>query len=205
MGAGDQLERIARRVGRGIVVRGDDIDTDRIIPARYMKTVTFEGLEEHVFADARYAADGTPKDHPFNDQRFAGASILIVNRNFGCGSSREHAPQALNRWGIRAVVGESFAEIFFGNCIAMGVPAVTVSHDDAAALMDSVELDPSQEIALDLEAGTLTSRAGTLSVQIPEGARRQLLEGTWDAALTLLQAREAIRATAEALPYVKGF
>jgi 3-isopropylmalate/(R)-2-methylmalate dehydratase small subunit len=205
MGDAVQLERIERRAGRGIVVRGDDIDTDRIIPARYMKTVTFEGLEEHVFADARYAVDGTPKDHPFNEQRFAGASILIVNRNFGCGSSREHAPQALHRWGIQAIVGESFAEIFLGNCVAMGVPAVTASHDDVAALMDSVELDPAQELAVDLEACTVTSRAGVVTIRIAEGARCQLLEGTWDAARTLLQARDAIRATAESLPYVKGF
>ena len=124
--------------GRGIVVRGNDIDTDRIIPARYLANVTFAGLEDGVFRDARFTADGQPKDHPFNERRFAGASVLVVNRNFGCGSSREHAPQALARWGIRALVGESFAEIFFGNCTALGIPAVCASAADVAALMDAV-------------------------------------------------------------------
>ncbi len=199
------LEKIERREGRGVVVRGDDIDTDRIIPARYMKSISFAGLEQHVFADARYSVDGMPKDHPFNDARFEGASILVVNVNFGCGSSREHAPQALMRWGIRAVLGESFAEIFFGNCIAMGLPAVTAARDDVAALMDAIELDPSQQITLDLVAQTVSSRAGTAPVELPDSARHQLLEGTWDATRTLLLERDAIRATAARLPYLSGF
>ncbi len=191
--------------GQAIVVRGDDIDTDRIIPARYMRSITFAGLEDHVFADARCTADGTPKDHPFNDARFEDASILMVNRNFGCGSSREHAPQALMRWGIRALVGESFAEIFFGNCVALGLPAVTAAPNDVAALMDAIELDPSHEVAVDLEAMTTTSRAGTIRILMVEGARRQLLDGTWNAVQTLLSARDQILATAEHLPYVRGF
>ena len=196
---------IERRSGPGIVVRGDDIDTDRIIPARYMRSITFAGLEDHVFADARCTADGTPKDHPFNDVRFEDASILVVNRNFGCGSSREHAPQALMRWGIRAVVGESFAEIFLGNCIAMGLPAVTAARDAVAALMDTIELDPSQQVTVDLVAQTVTSRAGTAPIELPECARRQLLEGSWDPVRTLLVERDAIRATADRLPYLSGF
>jgi 3-isopropylmalate/(R)-2-methylmalate dehydratase small subunit len=199
------IERVERREGRAVVVRGDDIDTDRIIPARYMVTVTFQGLERHVFADARFTTDGTPKSHPMNERRFAGASILVVNRNFGCGSSREHAPQALARWGIRALAGESFAEIFFGNCVAMGIPAVTASREQIAALMDSVELDPAQEVAIDLQAMTLSSRAGTIPVRMPEGARQQLLSGAWDATRTLLQATDQIRRTAQQLPYVAGF
>ena len=145
--------RVTGHRGSGIVVRGNDIDTDRIIPARYLAAVTFAGLEDGVFVDARYTPDGSEKDHPFNERRFARASVLIVNRNFGCGSSREHAPQALQRWGIQLMVGESFAEIFTGNCTALGMPVVTASADDVAALMDAVELDPSQEIAVDLEAG----------------------------------------------------
>ena len=200
-----QLERIEGHRGQGIVVRGDDIDTDQIIPARYMRSITFSGLEEHVFTDARRAADNTPKDHPFNEQRFAGASILVVNRNFGCGSSREHAPQALMRWGIRTLVGESFAEIFTGNCVALGIPAATAAPEDVAALMDAIELDPSHEVAVDLEAMTATSRAGTIRISLPEGARRQLLDGTWNALQTLLSARDQILATAERLPYVRGF
>ena len=200
-----QIERIERCRGRGIVVRGDDIDTDQIIPARYMRSITFSGLEEHVFADARRTADNTPKDHPFNRECFAGASILVVNRNFGCGSSREHAPQALMRWGIRVLVGESFAEIFLGNCVAMGVVAATAACDDVAALMDAIELDPTQEVTLDLVAMTVSSRAGRAAISLPESARRQLLDGSWDATRTLLLEPDAIRETAARLPYLAGF
>ena len=199
------LEPIDEVTGRGVVVRGDEIDTDAIIPARFMKTVTFEDLESHVFADLRRDSDGRPKGHPFDSPRFADASILVVNRNFGCGSSREHAPQALRRWGIRAIVGESFAEIFFGNCIALGVPAVTASRDEVYGLMDAVELDPDQQLALDLPARVLRFRGGTLPIEIPDWARGQLLEGTWDAAHTLLMARDAIWSTADRLPYISGF
>ena len=199
-------ERARIRVdGRACVLRGNDIDTDRIIPARYMTSITFAGLEDHVFRDARFTADGTPKDHPFNDPRTANAAILIVNQNFGCGSSREHAPQALLRWGIRAIVGESFAEIFFGNCTALGIPAVTASEIDVAALMDVVELDPTHEVAVDLVAGTISSRAGTVPLHMPEGSRTQLVQGTWDDVRTLLAARDQILATAERLPYISGF
>jgi len=200
-----KAEKIERRVGKAIVVRGDDVDTDRIIPARYMKSISFAGLEDHVFNDARFTPDGTAKDHPFNERRFQSASILVVNRNFGCGSSREHAPQALMRWGIRAIVGESFAEIFFGNCVALGIPAVTASGDDVAALMDSVELDPAQEVRVDLVARTVSSRAGVAPIHMPEGPRRQLLEGTWDAVRNLLEARDQIAETARRLPYITGF
>ncbi len=132
--------------GKACVVRGDDIDTDRILPARFMKGVTFGGLGEHAFADDRKAAKG---EHPLDDERFRGASILVVNSNFGCGSSREHAPQALARFGVRAFVGESFAEIFAGYCTALGLPCVTLSRHDLERLMESVELDPSQEVTID--------------------------------------------------------
>jgi 3-isopropylmalate/(R)-2-methylmalate dehydratase small subunit len=186
-------------------VRGDDIDTDVIIPARFLRSVTFEGLEEYAFADLRRDAQGNLKGHPFDDRRFRGASILVVNRNFGCGSSREHAPQALRRWGIRAVVGESFAEIFFGNCVALGMPAVTAAPQDVARLMDSVELDPAQQIEIDLHSGSVSFRGGPIRVQIPEGARAALRDGTWDASRMLLSAREAIRETAARLPYLTGF
>ncbi len=199
------LERVESVLGRGIVVRGDNIDTDTIIPARFMKTVTFDGLEEHAFADVRRDPEGRPKGHPFDSPRFAGASILVVNRNFGCGSSREHAPQALGRWGIRAIVGESFAEIFFGNCIALGIPGVTAPRDDVYRLMDAVELDPDQPLELDLATRTLRFRGGTLSIEIPDWALGQLLEGTWDATRTLLVARDAIEETALRLPYLTGF
>ena len=200
-----ELQRIERIVGRGVAVRGNDIDTDQIIPARFMKGITFVGLEDHLFEDLRVGSEGQSKGHPFDDPRHQGASILVVNENFGCGSSREHAPQALRRWGIRAVVGESFAEIFFGNCVALGIPAVTGSHDDVIWLMEALELDPDQELELDLHAKTLGFARGLLRVEIPEGARRQLLEGTWHGTATLLAAGEAIERTAERLPYVRGF
>jgi 3-isopropylmalate/(R)-2-methylmalate dehydratase small subunit len=195
------VQRITERHGRGVVVRGDDIDTDRIIPARYMTSIRFAGLEKHVFQDVRFDADGRPLGHPFDDPRFAGASVLVVNKNFGCGSSREHAPQALLRWGIRAIVGESFAEIFFGNCIALGIPAVTASEADVTRLMAAVEADPSQTVAIDLVGGLVRWEGGEAPARIPEGARRQLAEGTWDATGVLLEAREAILATANRLPY----
>jgi 3-isopropylmalate/(R)-2-methylmalate dehydratase small subunit len=194
--------KVTRVDGRGAVLRGDDIDTDRIIPARFLRCVTFDGLGEHAFEDDRKQAKG---NHPFDDDRYAGARILVVGRNFGCGSSREHAPQALKRWGFGAFVGESFAEIFFGNCVALGLPAVTLPRAELERLMDAVELDPSQELALDLAAGTLTSRVGTQKVAMPEGAKRQLLEGNWDATAVLLEARDAVQRTAAALPYVAGF
>ena len=194
--------KVTRVEGRGCVLRGNDIDTDRIIPARYLRCVTFDGLGEHAFEDDRNQAKG---NHALDDDRFAGARILVVGRNFGCGSSREHAPQALMRWGFGAFVGESFAEIFFGNCVALGLPAVTLASAELERLMDAVELDPAQELVLDLTAGTLTSRVGVQKIAMPDGARRQLLEGNWDATAVLLEARDAVQATAARLPYVGGF
>ena len=191
--------------GRGVVVRGNDIDTDQIIPARYMTSIRFAGLEEFVFRDVRVNAAGEPKGHPFDDRRFRGASILVVNKNFGCGSSREHAPQALQRWGIQALIGESFAEIFFGNCVALGIVAVTAAPEDVAKLMDAVELDPAQEVQIDLEKLVATWRGGSAPVRMPDGARKQLLDGSWDAMGTLLEAREQILAKVASLPYARGF
>ena len=194
--------RVTRVEGRGCVLRGDDIDTDRIIPARFLRCVTFDGIGAHAFEDDRRQAKG---NHPLDDPRFAGAKILIVGRNFGCGSSREHAPQALWRFGFQAFVGESFAEIFFGNCVALGLPCVTLPRPELERLMESVDLDPQQPLVLDLEKGTLTSKLGAQAIAMPEGARRQLLEGSWDATAVLLGAGDAIEATARRLPYVAGF
>jgi len=194
--------KVTRVDGRGCVLRGADIDTDRIIPARYLRCVTFDGLGDHAFEDDRKQAKG---NHALDDDRFAGARILVVGRNFGCGSSREHAPQALMRWGFGAFVGESFAEIFFGNCVALGLPAVTLPRAELERLMDAVELDPAQELVLDLAADTLTSRLGVQKIAMPDGARRQLLEGNWDATAVLLEAQVAVAATAARLPYVGGF
>ena len=188
--------------GRACPLRGDDIDTDRVIPARYLRCVTFEGLGEYAFEDDRLQAKG---DHALDQERFAGAEIMVVGRNFGCGSSREHAPQALMRRGFRAFVGGSFAEIFFGNCTALGLPCVTLAEDDLAALFDSVEADPAQEVVVDLEARTVRSRAGVAAAQVPDGTRMQLVEGSWNATAVLLEAGDAIEARAQALPYIAGF
>jgi 3-isopropylmalate/(R)-2-methylmalate dehydratase small subunit len=195
-------EGLSRVEGRGCVLRGDDIDTDRIIPARYLRCVTFDGIGAHAFADDRAQAKG---DHPLDDRRFAGAEILIVGRNFGCGSSREHAPQSLMRFGFRAFVGASFAEIFAGNCTALGLPCVTLAEGDLAALMDSVSLDPEQRLVIDLAARTLTSRAGTVAAGLRDGVRKALLEGSWNATAVLIDAGEAIERTAARLPYTSGF
>lgn len=196
---------VGLRTGRGIAVRGNDIDTDQIIPARYMKVVTFEGLGEYAFHDQRIGQDGSLKDHPFNDPRFQGASILLVNKNFGCGSSREHAPQALARWGIEAVVGESFAEIFAGNCVAMGVPTVTLSESDVAELMDRVESRPETELSLDIRAGVLHADDRDYAVEMPPAYRSALIAGTWDSTSVLLAGLDEIRETAARLPYLAGF
>ena len=197
--AATPIESVA---GRACVLRGDDIDTDRIIPARFMKVVTFEEVGAHAFEDDRAAAKG---DHALDDETYAGASILIVGRNFGCGSSREHAPQALMRFGFNAFIGGSFAEIFAGNCTAMGLPCAALDEADLDNLMGSVELDPEQEVELDIEANTVTSRAGTVSANIPDGTRTQLLEGTWDAMGMLLDGADEVTGTAERLPYLNGF
>ena len=195
-------ERSTRVTGRGCVLRGDDIDTDRIIPARFLRCVTFDGIGEHAFEDDRMQAKG---DHPLDDARFQGANILIVGRNFGCGSSREHAPQSLLGFGYQAFVGASFAEIFAGNCTALGLPCVTLAERDLEALMDSVSLDPSQPVVIDLVARTLTSRAGTVPAGLRDGVRKALLEGSWNATAVLIDAGDAIERTAARLPYASGF
>ncbi len=195
-------DRVERVTGRACVLRGDDIDTDRIIPARYLRAITFDGLGEHAFEDDREQAKG---NHPLDDERFGGASILVVENNFGCGSSREHAPQSLMRFGFRAFVGGSFAEIFAGNCAALGLPCVILAPVDLEALMETVELDPSQEVTVDLEARSIRSRAGTAPAEIHDGVRRQLLEGSWDGTSVLLEAGRTIEDTASALPYLNDW
>jgi 3-isopropylmalate/(R)-2-methylmalate dehydratase small subunit len=195
------LPKIEEIVGRGCVVRGNDIDTDRIIPARFMKEITFETMGEHLFEDARKAAKGR---HLLDDDCYAGATILVVGENFGCGSSREHAPQSLMRYGFRAFVGESFAEIFFGNCVSLGLPCISLAEADIESLMGSVELDPEQEITLDVAACTVASRSGTMQGTIADGARKQLIEGRYDGTSVLLEAGDLIEQTAARLPYVAG-
>ncbi len=186
--------------GRGIPLPGNDIDTDRIIPARFLKCVTFEGLGQHVFADDRAQSQG---QHPFDQPQYQGAEILVVNANFGCGSSREHAPQAIARWGIRAIIGESFAEIFFGNCLAMGIPCVTVSPQVAQTLQAAIAAQPQLLMTLDLQAKQVRWENQTAPVDLPEGARQMLIQGTWDATGQLLAAKERIQQVAASLPYLR--
>ena len=196
--------KVERAAGTSIVVSGNDIDTDRIMPARFLKAVTFEGLEAQVFKDDREQAAERGIVHPFDDPARKGARILIVGSNFGCGSSREHAPQALVRWGIRAVVGESFAEIFAGNSLMLGLPCVQVSHDDRARL-SAVGEDPRAEFVVDLGARTVTSGSVTAAISMPESSRDALMSGAWDATGLLLADYEQVQATATKLPYISNF
>jgi 3-isopropylmalate/(R)-2-methylmalate dehydratase small subunit len=191
--------RIQTISGRALPLRGHDIDTDRIIPARYLRAISFEGLDEHVFAD-----DRSDPAHPFNAPQYQGAHVLLVNRNFGCGSSREHAPQALQRWGIQAIVGEGYSEIFFGNSVTIGLPCLTVSHDDVERLMTHVERDPAATLTVDV--GGLRVSAGSIRVAatMPPSAHEALTTGMWDGTGLLLADFDQVRALADRLPYVTG-
>ena len=188
--------------GMGIAVRGNDIDTDRIIPARFMKCVTFTGLGAYAFNDERVDGEGRSKGHPFDDERWASHPVLVGNANFGCGSSREHAPQALKDYGIRAIIAESFAEIFAGNCSSLGIPAVTLPHADAAELQSLIEAAPETSIAVDMEAMSVTAGGKTWSASMPESYRRALLDGSWDSTAVLAEDKAGIERVARALPYV---
>ncbi len=190
--------------GRGIPLAENDVDTDRIIPARYLKFITFEGLGAYAFYDERFDEQGKPKSHPFNDPRYSGASILLAGANFGCGSSREHAPQALYRAGIRAIVAPSFAEIFAGNSTAIGMPTVMVSSLHLDTLITLVTQNPSTEIHIDLKNKTLTTSSGwTCPVDMNEGYRKAFLEGSWDSTAVLLANLELIRKKAAELPSIR--
>jgi 3-isopropylmalate/(R)-2-methylmalate dehydratase small subunit len=193
------MSQVKTVTGRGIPLKGDDIDTDRIIPARFLRCITFDGLGEQVFADDRAQTNG---DHPFDQPPYQGAEILVVNRNFGCGSSREHAPQAIARWGIRALVGESFAEIFFGNCVAMGIPCVTASAEVVQALQHHIAANPQDALTLDLDGLTVTYGTNTAPVTLAAGPRQMFLEGNWDACGQLVAQADAVRSTATQLPYI---
>ena len=193
--------------GPGIPVRGNDIDTDRIIPARYLKCLVFDGLGEHAFEDDRSQLAEQGETHALDKPAYADARIMLVNKNFGCGSSREHAPQAIMRWGkgIEAVIGESFAEIFFGNCVALGVPCVVVSEADIQKLMNAVEANPQVEVKVDLNAKTVTAGDVNVPLEIPDGVRQQFLEGKWDTTAELIAAKDAVAATASNLPYFNNW
>jgi len=193
---------ISQVSGTSVVVRGDDIDTDRIIPARFLKCVTFDALGPAAFADDRAELAGA---HPFDRPEHQEASVLLVNRNFGCGSSREHAPQALMRWGIRAVVGESFAEIFYGNCLALGIPCLSADHDTMLAIQAVAEANAAASFVVDVEALTLSSGDQQWPLTLAAGPKQMLLSGQWDATGQLLANDEALKATAQRLPYLRQF
>jgi 3-isopropylmalate/(R)-2-methylmalate dehydratase small subunit len=187
--------------GRGIPVTGNDIDTDRIIPARFLKAVTFEGMGEHAFEDARKQNP----EHPFAQPVYQGASVLVVGQNFGCGSSREHAPQALMRWGIRAIVGGSFGEIFSGNCLMLGIPCLVATQADLEWLQKAIGRAPQEPVAVDVDRQEVRFGDRVVKATVPDGPRNQLVNGTWDSTAVLLEAGAAIEATAGKLPYVAGF
>ena len=191
--------------GKGIPLPGNDIHTDRIIPARFMKCVTFEGLGKYAFYDERFDEQKKPKKHPMNEKKFLKGSILIVNKNFGCGSSREHAPQSLLRSGIKAIIGESFAEIFASNCAVMGIPTVTAPYDAIENLMMFVEEKPDTVIKIDLINNIVQYGDFSLNIEINDASRYSLINGLWDSTAELLQSRSLIEKKANSLPYVKGF
>jgi len=199
-GPADQVTHVS---GTGIPVRGNDIDTDQIIPARFMKVVTFEGLGEFAFFDLRFDDDDNEKDHPFNEPQFQNANVLAVNNNFGCGSSREHAPQALMRWGIDAIVGESFAEIFAGNCLALGIPTLVVEPEEAEALQDFIDENPDAEIDVDVENATVSYGETVVDARVDDAQRKALVEGVWDTTALMKANAETVREKAKSLPYVR--
>ena len=198
------LDPVTQVSGRAVFIPGADIDTDRIIPARFMKCVTFDGLGEFAFYDVRFNSEtGEKTDHPLNDPRFEGASILLAGVNFGCGSSREHAPQSLKKYGFNGVIAESFAEIFFGNSTTLAMPCVIASAADIAALRDAVEKDPSTVVTIDVDALRVRSSGGLdFAVTMPDSARDALVSGRWDPIQELLDSESAIEAKARELHYV---
>jgi len=199
------MVRITTISGRAIPMRGNDIDTDRIVPARFLRAITFDGMETHLFEDDRKMGGPGHNRHSFDVPAYQGASIMLVNNNFGCGSSREHAPQAIRRWGIQAIVGESFAEIFFGNSAMIGMPCVTASVADIKSLQDLVERNPRTEVKIDLMAGTLEAGDFRCAVSLPPNVRDAFATGAWDTTGLLLDRYEEVTTKAASLPYVAGF
>ncbi len=196
------LEKISAVTGRGVYVPGDDIDTDRIIPARFMKCVTFDGLGEYLFHDVRKNEDGSDKQHNLNDPRFSAATILLSGSNFGCGSSREHAPQAIYRAGFRAVIAGGFAEIFFGNSTQLGMPCVSATPEAISEMVKLIEKNPEMELTIDLESKQVRGGENSWPIEIREAARHALLAGKWDPISELIDNADQVEAVAERLAYV---
>lgn len=199
------MNKITSIRGSAVVVRGNDIDTDQIIPARFLKAITFEGIENYAFYDLRYTKDGAQKEHPFNDRKYSGANILIVNSNFGCGSSREHAPQTLKRHGIDAIIGESFAEIFAGNCTALGMPLLTLPRAELHEIQALVEEKPRTVIEIQIDERTVKVADRSYSAAIPKEMRETFLKGTWDNTDLMLSYSKSIEKTYATLPYLQHF
>jgi len=191
--------------GTGIPLRGNDIDTDRIIPARFLKCVTFDGIGEHAFKDDIKGLAQKGETHPFADERFVGATILVANKNFGCGSSREHAPQSLKRWGIKAIVAESYSEIFYGNCVSLAMPCFTADHDTCAKLQDIIENNPTSELGIDVAEATISIGEELIQLGIQSGAQGQFLDGSWNARAGLLENLDGAKEVAASLPYVSNY
>ena len=198
----EHIIKIESISGKGIPIRGNEIDTDRIIPARFMKCVTFSGLGKYAFYDERFDDKGSTKNHNFDSPQYRGHSVLIVNKNFGCGSSREHAPQALKDFGISAIIGESFAEIFAGNCTALGIPAVRLSEDDLLKLQTLTEENSTLDITINLQAKKITAGAHTFNMDMPATYRNALMDGTWDSTSLLLSGLKEIENVYSDLPYL---
>ncbi len=196
------LEKISSVTGRAVHVPGNDIDTDRIIPARFMKCVTFDGLGEYLFYDVRKDADGNDRPHPLNDPRFQGATILLSGANFGCGSSREHAPQAIQKYGFRGIVAENFAEIFFGNCTTLGIPCATAARADIAKVAAAVQADPALEVTIDVDAQVVRFGSESIPAAIRDTARDALINGRWDAIAELHEGVPQVKELAAKLPYM---
>jgi 3-isopropylmalate/(R)-2-methylmalate dehydratase small subunit len=193
------MNKVTQVAGRGIPLVGNEIDTDRIIPARFLKAVTFDGLGTHVFADDRAQLQG---QHPFDQPQFQGAEVLVVNSNFGCGSSREHAPQAIAKWGIKAIVGESFSEIFFGNCVMLGIPCAIANPETTSRIQEMLQADPTLAVTVDLAAGKVTCGDFQDSITMTDGPLQQFLAGTWDACGQLVANAAQIKTATQGLPYM---
>ncbi|GAB5562072.1 MAG: 3-isopropylmalate dehydratase small subunit [Synoicihabitans sp.] len=196
------LEKITAVTGSAVNVPGNDIDTDRIIPARFMKCVTFDGLGEYLFYDVRKDADGNDRAHPLNDDRFKDATILLSGANFGCGSSREHAPQAIQKYGFRGIVAENFAEIFFGNCTTLGIPCACASREDIAKISAAIEADPRLMVTIDVAEQVVRYGSESVPAEIRGSARDALLNGRWDAIAELHEGVPEVKAVAASLPYM---